>query len=189
MTTYEVSLHETTNMRCVSFYDDDRKTILTVPVGMYAASTFFKCHFKQSGRTEPVHRMFARMTESLGGTLRALVIDGLRKGTFYATIYFTDHEDSECSIRLFAGDALAIAFNAPCEVYVRESVLDAAQNDRENRVQWYSSDNEDAMKTVRAYSAGKLGALPGNELEQLLEIATETEDFEFAARIKKAMTV
>jgi hypothetical protein len=85
-----------------------------------------------------------------------------------------------------ASDALAMAQCASCLVYVTESVIDAAKNDRRNRVYWYRADDEGSLNRVRAYSHKELVSLPPNDLRQLIEITESIEDFEFAARIKKA---
>jgi bifunctional DNase/RNase len=171
----------------MNFFDNDGNVIFTVPLDMFAAVTFFRCYFEQEKRVEPAHKMFVEVIKSLGGVLHTLVIDDLRKGIFYATLYFKDYKGDECSIKLLAGDALAMSFAASCWIYVKESVFVAAKSDRKNRAKWYDFRDKETMARVRAYSIRKLRKLPVDELEQLLEIAAEVEDFEFAARIKKAM--
>jgi bifunctional DNase/RNase len=184
---YNLTSHEITQARLIKLTDEQGNLILVVPMDTLAAVTYFRCIIKQKTRSEPTHKMFLDVMAALGGKMQKVVIDKLQNGTFFATMHFTDHKGNEYTTMAEASDALAMAFRAPCYVYVKESVIDAAKNDRVNRVYWYDSEDEEALKMARSYSLDELRSLPPDELEQLLNIAAEIEDFDFAARIKKAI--
>jgi bifunctional DNase/RNase len=184
---YELTSHEITHARLIKLKDIEDKILLIVPMEMFAVNTFFRCMFKQETPSVPAHKMFLDVMEALEGKMLKVLIDDLQAGRFFATVYFTNHESEEYNTRAEASDALAMAFCASCPVYIKESVIKAAKSDRANRVYWYDPEDEESLAMVRSYSHGELVAFPSGELEQLLEIATDIEDFEFAARIKKAL--
>jgi bifunctional DNase/RNase len=186
---YDLTTHKITGQRLINLSDGEGKLMLTVPMEMYAVSTVFRSIFKQEKFSIPAHIMFLKIMKTLGGKMHKTVIDELRSGRFFASIYFTDHKGKECRAKAEASDALAMAYCTPCEVFVMASVIEAAKNDRENRVYWYTPEDGEMLERVRACSHDELVALPRHELEQLLEIAAKIEDFEFATRIKKALDV
>jgi bifunctional DNase/RNase len=184
---YDLTVHKITQARLINLTDEEGKIVLTVPMEMFAVTTFFRCLVKQKTLSIPAHKMFLDVMDVLGGKMQKVVIDDLQGGRFFATLYFTDRDGKECTMKAEASDALAMAFRAPCYMCVRESVVDAAKNDRANRVYWYSAEDKESLKAAQEASHEELAALPSGDLKQLLEIATEIEDFEFAARIKRAM--
>jgi bifunctional DNase/RNase len=167
--------------------DKQGKLLLIVPMEMFAVKTFFRSLVRQKELSIPAHKMFMDIVSVLGGQALKVVIDQLLSGKFFATMHLIDCYGEEHLVNLEASDALAMAFIAPCKVYARESIIKQAKNDRKNRVYWYDPEDNEALNIVRAYDDDELVAFPRNELEQLLEIATKIEDFEFAARLKKIM--
>jgi bifunctional DNase/RNase len=183
---YDLTDHEVTQVRLIHLYDEQGKTLITAPMDPFASVIFFRCFVKQKLRSEPAYKMFLDVMATLGGKLQKIVIDRLEMGNFFATLYFTDRKGNECTTVAEAGDALAMAFCAPCFVYVMESVVDAAKNDPVNRVRWYSPDDEEMLEMVRSYSLEDLRWLPVDEMDQILGLAAEIEDFELAKRVKEA---
>jgi bifunctional DNase/RNase len=183
---YNLTVHEITGARLIKLNDKQGKTLLIVPMEMFAVSTFFRCFIKQEKMSVPAHKMFLDVMKVLEGKMEKVVIDDLQDGKFFATMHFTNREGEMHTIKAEASDVLAMAFLAPCYVYVKASIIDAAKNDRLNRVYWYDPEDEESLRQVRAYSHEELITLPPDDVEQLIEIATGIEDFEFAARLKKA---
>jgi bifunctional DNase/RNase len=187
---YNLDAHQVTQARLIELKDKKGKEMLKVPMEMFAVTAIFRYLIKQEKPSVPAHKMFLNVIEALGGKVKKIVIDDLRAGKFFATLHFTGGKGQEYSVKAEAGDAITIAICAPrCEICVMESIVYAAKNDRDNRVYWYSSDNEESLKEVRKYSVEELVKLPDDDLGQLLEIATQIEDFSFAARVKEAMDV
>jgi bifunctional DNase/RNase len=183
---YELTVHEITKARLIKLNNEQGKTLLIVPMEMFAVTTFFRCVFEQKKMSVPAHKMFLDVMNVLGGKLCKVVIDDLQGGNFFATMHYTNHKGEMNAIKAEASDALVMAFCAPCLVFIKASIIDAAKNDRLNRVYWYDPEDEESLREAKACSHEELVALPSDDVEQLIEIATNIEDFEFAARLKKA---
>ncbi|MDR1865869.1 MAG: bifunctional nuclease family protein [Bacteroidales bacterium] len=184
---YDLTCHEVTMTRLIKLTDEQGNTILNVPMEMFAVRTFFRCLMESDIPGIPAHKMFLDVIEILGGKLQKVVIDELQKGVFFATLHLTKNDAGKITIKAEASDALAMAFRAPCYVYIRESVLATAKNDSKNRVHWYDPKDEETLKTVRAATQGELLLYPEEELSQLIEIAIDIEDYTLAAKLKKAL--
>jgi bifunctional DNase/RNase len=182
---YELADHKITHARLIKLKDKLGKVILTVPMEMFAVTSFFRCIVKQTRFAVSTHKMFLDIMKNMGGKMRKIVVDGLQNGQFFATIYFTDHKGKEYTVSAEAGNALIMSLRAPCNAYALESVIKAAKDDSLNRVHWYKAEDEESLQTVRNTSDEELALLSPDDLDQLMEIAAEIEDYEFAARLKK----
>jgi bifunctional DNase/RNase len=185
---YDLTVHEVTDARLIDLYDEQKKRIMRVPMEMVAVNTVFRSLIEQEKRSMPAHKMFLSIIETLEGKMEKIVIDDLQTGKFFATLYFCDCKGRKHTVKAEACDAIAVALCAPpCLIYVMESIIHAARKDRDNRVYWYSIDNEELLNEARRASSEELNNLPANDLKQLLKIATQTEDFEFASRLKEGL--
>jgi bifunctional DNase/RNase len=193
---YELISHEVTLNRLITLMDEQGKTLLNVPMEMFAVKTFFRCLMQAEEAEEspespesqavPAHRMFLDTIEALGGTLQKVVIDELKKGLFFATLHLVQNGVG-VTVRAEATDALALAFTASRSVYIKESILDLAKTDVENRVRWYAPDDTEGLKVARRATHEVLRRYRYEELTQLIEMAAGIEDYELAERLKKAL--
>lgn len=195
---FDYDVYKKTDTRVIKLLDEEGKILLFVPIEKIAVNAFFR-NFQdddderkeyESGKTLSVstHKMFLTIMEALKGKIKKVVIDDLQGDKFFATMYFTNSKGIEYSVQAEACDALALALlSSPDIVYVKESVIDTAKKSRITRIYWYDARDEELLTMLRAYSHEELVELPFNEVEQLLEIAVEMEDFDFAARLKKAL--
>jgi bifunctional DNase/RNase len=186
MYSFEVGSHPVTHFRLIELKNEKGENILVAPIDMFSAITYFRS-MNDHEFSAPTHAMFTDVIANMGGKLQKVVIDDLKKGRFFATICYTNRDGDQFTERANAGDALAMAFRAPCYVYVMESIIDAAENDSVNRVYWYDPTYEETLKKVKDFSRKKLATLPPHELKNLLQFASDAEDFEFAKRLKKAI--
>jgi bifunctional DNase/RNase len=185
---YELTNHEVTMKRFIKLKDRQDKTILNVPMEMFAVRTFFRSLYEADNPFSfPAHKMFVDVIKLLDGKIHKVVIDELHEGVFLATLHLVKKNGQEITAGAEAGDALALAFRAPCDVYVKESVIDTANNDTAHRVKWYDPEDEDSLSIVRAASHEELRLYPSDELSQLIEIASSIEDYDLAAKLKKAL--
>ncbi|MDR1897196.1 MAG: bifunctional nuclease family protein [Prevotellaceae bacterium] len=185
---YEVTCHEVTMKRFIKLTDKEDKTILNVPMEMFAVRTFFRCLYEANDpKSFPAHKMFIDVIKLFDGKFTKIVIDELHEGVFLATLHLVKKNGREITARAEADDALALAFRAPCDVYIKESVIDTANNDPRHRVKWYDPEDENALSTVRAATHEELRLYPSDELTQLMEIASNIEDYDLAAKLKKAL--
>jgi bifunctional DNase/RNase len=187
----DYDIHKITNVRIIQLFDKEDNILLYVPIEMIAVNTFFR-NFQEKYASEeplsaPTHKMFLTIMNALNGKIQKVVIDDLQDSRFFATMYFTDGKGKEYSVQTEASDALALAILTSTYIYVKESIINVAKNNRAIRIYWYDSKDEESLMTLRTYSHEELVALPNNDVKQLLEIAAEIEDFDFAARLKKAM--
>lgn len=185
--TYEITDHKITGVRLIDLKGQDDSVILKMPMEMLAVSSFFRCIVKQPIFLISTHKMFLKILNNLEGKMQKIVIDDLEKGLFYATIYFTDHNDKEFTVKADASDAIVMSLRAPCPAFALSSVIDAAKFDEDNRVCWYNANDKESLEIIRDFSDNDLASLPHVELEQLLKIAAEIEDYKLAARLKTAL--
>jgi hypothetical protein len=197
-TDYEIN--RINDIRIVKLYDKNEKLLIIVPIEMIVVNTFFRNFAADSDVYEQCsesdkeeiqmsasHVRFLMIVEELGGKIQKVVIDDLNDDRIFATVYFTDYKGNEHNVPAEASDALVLALLTPkCDLCVKESMTDIVKNARQHRIYWYDADNGELLTAMRAASHDELIALPSNDVKQLLEIAAAIEDFEFAARLKKA---
>jgi bifunctional DNase/RNase len=186
MYSFEVGGHPDTNLQLIELKNEEGKNILVVATDVFATKTYFRC-MNKNAFSAPAHSVFINLITDMGGELQKVVIDDLKKGQFFATIYYTNIDGELFTARANAGDALAMAFCAQCCVSIKESVVDIAEHDSLNRVYWYTPLYEETLQTVKSFSRKKLATIPLFELKNLLKFASDTEDFEFARRLKTAI--
>jgi bifunctional DNase/RNase len=184
---YGFEIHEITQVRLIKLNDQHGRLMLIIPVEMNSVNAVFRS--MDESETTPAHKMFMNMVKTLGGKIRKIVIDDLQDIRLFATVHYTNYEHEEFVAKAEASDAFALAFIARCDVYVRKSLIETVKNNRANRIYWYSADDEELLETVRSIPDEELAALPSDDLKQLLEIAVEIEDYEFAARLKEAYDI
>ncbi len=83
---------------------------------------------KLQGVTVPrplTHDLLCQIIDSLGATIRSIVVSDLKSDTFYAKIMLTVN-GNPVEIDSRPSDALAIAVRAEVPIYAEESVLDKA---------------------------------------------------------------
>jgi bifunctional DNase/RNase len=184
---YNLLNHPVTGTCYIELNDEHKTTLLNVPMEPFAVTTYYRCLFNVKRPSIPLHRMLLGVILTTGYKMQKVVVDDLKKGVFFATIYFANSEGVEFAAQAEASDAIVMSLCQPCVLYVTKSVVHAAKNDPANRVYWYNPDDERSLKVVRAASYEDLLNYPVHELEQLRTIAVDIEDFEFAARLKKAL--
>jgi hypothetical protein len=114
-----------------------------------------------------------------GITIEEVIISDLIEGIFYAQLVC--NQDGNVSIidsRTSDAIAMAVRFNAP--IYTYEFVMEAAGITVENE---NVDDDENNAALVREAKDSILGSSI-SELEQMLEAALQTEDYEQAAKIR-----
>jgi bifunctional DNase/RNase len=182
---YELTDHDITHARLIRLQGESGQVILTVPMPMFAVTSFFLFMVKQQKFAVSTHKMFLNMMKNMGGKMQKIVIDDLQNGKFFATIYFTDNKGKEYSVNTEASDAIIMSLIAPCYAYALESIIEAAENDSINHVCWFNAEDEESLEAARNASDEDLASLPPDEFDQLLEVAAKIEDYEFAARLKR----
>lgn len=122
------------------------------------------------------HDLLKNAIEMFGAQINQVYINDLSEGTFFARIiYQKNGEEIEQDARPSDAIALAVRFNAP--IYVGGQVLDEAGISSEK--------TEDVPgKQVQGASPSTSGLSKMEKLENELQTAIETENYEKAARIR-----
>lgn len=123
------------------------------------------------------HDLLKNMIETFGANLNQVFINDLSEGTFFAKIIYDNNgQEQEQDARPSDAIALAVRFNAA--IYVAEQILDEAgiisEGEKEEALGGSSESGEQQTKEM-----SKL-----EKLENELQTAIETENYEKAARLR-----
>ncbi len=125
------------------------------------------------------HDLFKESLLALHVDLEEVLITTLQEGVFYATLIYTKPEGSVLEIDSRTSDALALAVRFGCPIYANATVLEEAAIAVED------DDDENLEATLQAISPdAPLSSYPNIDLEQLLNEALASEDYERAAEIR-----
>jgi len=139
------------------------------------------------------HDLLRNIIETLGATVKEIVITTIKEGTFYATIVF-EYSDFEVDAR--PSDAIAIAVRCGAPMFVSKEIMDEISMQAEDITEVEPSSQEtadedegdDELKRLQSKSA--VQEAPSEpltfrqRLEQELDQAIKVEDYEGAARIR-----
>ena len=139
------------------------------------------------------HDLLKNIIETLGGTVREIVINAIKEGTFYATIIF-DYSELEVDAR--PSDAIAIAVRCGAPMYVSDAIMDeiAMQavdiTEIEDGPSDTPEDDEEDEELKRLQQKSVNQDSPSEpltlrqRLEQELDQAIKVEDYEAAVRVR-----
>jgi len=117
------------------------------------------------------HDLISNTLQRLNIELEEVVISELREGVFYSTLYCKSAEGINYTLDSRTSDALALAMRSKCPIFTYAPVMDEAGINADEE-----KEAIDPSKPVTEYS--------DNELEELLEEALSTENYERAADIR-----
>ena len=124
------------------------------------------------------HDLLRDLFDAIGAEVLDVVIDELRDGTFFAKIRFI-HDGEEAQLDSRPSDAVALAVRVDAPIYVAPPVLEEAG---------IASEEEPAVtEEPTAAPVAEEPAAPTTELdrlEQQLDNAIRSEDYERAARLR-----
>lgn len=123
------------------------------------------------------HDLLKNVIQSFGAELNQVFINDLSEGTFYAQIIYRQNgEQLEQDARPSDAIALAIRFNAP--IFVAEEILDEAGIISE------PEEEEGGLSSIRGEDKPAAEMTKLEKLENDLQTAIETENYEKAARLR-----
>jgi len=138
----------------------------------------------KSGRPH-THDLFLKFAHEFGIEIMEAVICRFRDGVFYA-ILICKQGDELTMIDARPSDAIAIAVRAGCEIYAYETVMDEAgilMDDMEEPT-GEAPEDDNAINMNKVDNEPDLKMLTLGELEDLLQIAIDDEDYQKAAQIR-----
>ncbi|MCW7487241.1 bifunctional nuclease family protein [Leptospira meyeri] len=122
------------------------------------------------------HDLMLYMLTSLGATVLKITIEEIIDSTFYAKIQLRKDEEI-ITLDARPSDSIALALRANAPIYIAKSVLDETGIImKEDEIQ---GDNISSEKKIQALPKSNLQIL-----EETLENALKTEDYETAAKIR-----
>jgi bifunctional DNase/RNase len=122
------------------------------------------------------HDLMLYMLTAMGATVLKITIDEILDSTFYAKIQLSKDEEIY-TLDARPSDSIALALRANAPIYIAKNVLDEAGIIMK----------EDEIQSESISSEKKIQALPKSNLqilEETLENALKTEDYETAAKIR-----
>ncbi|MGF1533012.1 MAG: bifunctional nuclease domain-containing protein [Bernardetiaceae bacterium] len=154
---------------------------LPIIIGMFEAQAI-AIEMEKITSTRPLtHDLFKGFAEAFHFDLEEVIITDLKDGVFYAQIICIDRRDGR-RVKLDArpSDAIAIGLRFKTPIFTYESILEEAgivinESDEEEGVE------EDTQSMEKAPSAKEMTM---RQLEEALQAAIDTEDYEKAAYIR-----
>lgn len=122
------------------------------------------------------HDLVKNIIMSFDSNIEFVLINELSEGTFFAKLVF-NRGDERIEIDARPSDAIAVAIRFGSSIYVHKSVLDEAGIE--------SDEQKEAGSTAESANVQEKSELSGIEkLEQELQTAIDTENYEKAAKIR-----
>ncbi len=129
--------------------------------------------------TRPLtHDLFKSIALTFNLKISEVIIHKFSEGVFYAKLIASDG-NKEAEIDARTSDAVALALRFHCPIYTYENVLASAGI--------IMTENENDLKTKTDYpdeDPNKLKDYSMDELEELLRITIENEDYERASQVR-----
>lgn len=152
----------------------------------YPEAQAIECKLQEVKTPRPLtHDMMINMMQTFGITLKEIEIHRLPSGVFAANLVFTDGIQTR-TVDSRSSDGIALAIRAGAPIYTSEEVLNEAG---------FEPDEKENMETgvkIKSFESSQRpsfkDSLASKSLEQLQEMmqkASENENYEEAARIKK----
>ena len=126
------------------------------------------------------HDLFKNVSDTLGFTLKEVIINDLVEGIFHAQLV-VEQNGLEVAIDARSSDAIALALRFDCPIHTYEFILSAAGLKVEE-----GEEEEEAAEASEKKSSTKGGkrAATVEELRELLEEALNDEDYERASKLR-----
>jgi bifunctional DNase/RNase len=121
------------------------------------------------------HDLFKNVSDTLGFTLKEVIINDLVEGIFHAKLV-VEQNGREVEIDARSSDAIALALRFQCPIHTYEFILGAAGL----KVEEGEEEPEEEGKKAR----GEKKATTIEELRSMLEEALDSEDYERASKLR-----
>ncbi|MBN2493062.1 MAG: bifunctional nuclease family protein [Deltaproteobacteria bacterium] len=126
MTVAGVTLDPTNNMPIIILKDVDDTVAIPIWIGLVEASAI-ATELEGIQLARPMtHDLLKSLLVAMGGKLTRIVVNDLKDGTFYASLYIErDGESLEVDSR--PSDAIALALRAGAQIFATRKVIDSSQ--------------------------------------------------------------
>jgi hypothetical protein len=125
------------------------------------------------------HDLFKNISDTLGFTLKEVIINDLVEGIFHAKLVM-EQEGREVEVDARSSDAIALALRFACPIFTYEFILSAAGL----KVDEGEEEEESEGGEKKASAKGEKRGTTIEELRDLLEEALNDEDYERASKLR-----
>lgn len=136
------------------------------------------------------HDLFKNLGDTLGITLKEVIINDLVEGIFHAKLIL-EQDGREVEIDARSSDAIALALRFECSIYTYEFILSAAglkveEGEEEKEGESAEGETKGRGKDKKKGKGEKkpVTAASTEELRSMLEEALDNEDYERASKLR-----
>jgi len=129
------------------------------------------------------HDLFKNVSDTLGFTLKEVIINDLVEGIFHAKLV-VEQNGHEVEIDARSSDAIALALRFACRIFTYEFILSAAGLKVEEGEESEEGSTENEPKAKGKGERKATGAASVDELREMLEEALDNEDYERASKLR-----
>ena len=163
--------------------DKNSQRRLPIVIGSNEAQSIAMGIERQKNSRPLTHDLFLNFANNFNINLKEVVINRFREGVFYAILVCEQHGELSM-IDARPSDAIALAVRCGCPIFAYESVMDEAGIIMDDENQILDNEEEAEDSPIINTEEESLQQLSETELEDLLQIAIEDEDYEKAAQIR-----
>ena len=163
--------------------DKNSQRRLPIVIGSNEAQSIAMGIERQKNSRPLTHDLFLNFAINFNINLKEVVINRFREGVFYAVLA-CEHLGELSMIDARPSDAIALAVRCGCGIFAYESVMDEAGIIMDDENQILDNEEEAEDSPIINTEEESLQQLSETELEDLLQIAIEDEDYEKAAQIR-----
>ena len=150
---------------------------LPILIGAFEAQAIVMALEQVETNRPLTHDLFKHTLSEFNIELQEVVISELKEGIFFATLFCTAEDGQVMGIDSRTSDAIALAVRFSCPIFVNSEIIDEAGIILEEGSEEVTpSTTADAEKDLEDYDL--------EELQDLLDQALKTEDYETAAKIR-----
>lgn len=163
--------------------DKNSRRRLPIVIGSAEAESIAVGIEKHKNGRPHTHDLFLRFAHEFGVRIMEVVINRFRDGVYYAMLVCKQGDDLTM-VDARPSDAIAIAVRVGCEIYAYESVMEEAGIIMDDMDEPTEDGAKDDNSINKVQNEPDLELLTLNELEDLLQMAIDDEDYQKAAQIR-----
>ena len=163
--------------------DKNSRRRLPIVIGSAEAESIAVGIEKHKNGRPHTHDLFLRFAHEFGVQIMEVVINRFRDGVYYSMLVCKQGDDLTM-VDARPSDAIAIAVRVGCEIYAYESVMEEAGIIMDDMDEPTNDGPEDNNNINKVQNEPDLELLTLHELEDLLQMAIDDEDYQKAARIR-----
>ena len=163
--------------------DKNSRRRLPIVIGNAEAESIAVGIEKHKNGRPHTHDLFLRFAHEFGVQIMEVVINRFRDGVYYSMLVCKQGDDLTM-VDARPSDAIAIAVRVGCEIYAYESVMEEAGIIMDDMDEPTNDGPEDNNNINKVQNEPDLELLTLNELEDLLQMAIDDEDYQKAAQIR-----